>query len=165
MPPAPPRAWASATIAWTWSSSAGPGSTIQHGSRPTTHVFVPLSVNGPGLFARSSAMSCPASTPATLPQERSGGDLRLRVLADPALEIDLGLEVGVVAVVEADAAALEDLDEDLDERAVELGAADAAQLGDRLGRRDRLAVGVARRHHVVGVGDRDHAAQQRHLVA
>ena len=54
--------------------------------------------------------------------------------------------------------ALEHRDEDLDDLAVELRAADAPQLRDRLRRGDRLAVGVARRHHVVGVGDGDHPA-------
>ena len=34
------------------SASAGPGSTTQAGSRPTTQVFVPDSVSGPGLGAR-----------------------------------------------------------------------------------------------------------------
>ena len=42
-------------------SSAGPGSTTQAGARPTTQVFVPDSVNGPGLGARSRATSWPLS--------------------------------------------------------------------------------------------------------
>ena len=42
---------------------------------------------------------------------------------------------------------------------------DAAQLLDRLARGHRFAVGVARRHHVVGVRDRDDPCGERDLVA
>ena len=42
--------------------AAGPGSTSQAGARPTIHEFVPVSVNGPGLAARTPTMSCSAST-------------------------------------------------------------------------------------------------------
>ncbi len=49
--------------------------------------------------------------------------------------------------------------------AVELGAGDPAELGDRVVGADRRAVGVARRHHVVGVGDRDDPRQVRDLLA
>jgi len=51
------RAAASAATRSWWPASAGPGSTTQHGSRPTSHVFVPSSVNGPGLSARICSRS------------------------------------------------------------------------------------------------------------
>ena len=74
--------------------------------------------------------------------------------------------VGVVAVAERDVLVGQHLlDEDLDQLAVELAARDAAQLLDRLRRADRRAVGVAAGHHVVGVGDRDHARQARDRLA
>ena len=37
--------------------AAGPGSMTQAGPRPTTHVFVPVSVSGPGLGARTRSTS------------------------------------------------------------------------------------------------------------
>ena len=51
------------------------------------------------------------------------------------------------------------------QRRVELLARHAPHLRDRLGRGERRAVGVARDHHVVGVGDRDHPRQQRDRLA
>src|SRR6478735_7016371 len=74
-----------------------------------------------------------------------GGDglgARRGVLDDAALEVQLGVEVGVVAVAEDEVAALDHLDEQPDEVCVELGAGDPLQLDDRLGAGDRLAVGV-----------------------
>ena len=44
-------------------------------------------------------------------------------------------------------------------RGVELFAGDPAQLEDRVVRGHRRAVGVARGHHVVGVGDGDDPRQ------
>src|SRR4051794_13677528 len=65
----------------------------------------------------------------------AGGGARV---ADHALvEVELALEVGVRGVLEAEVAALEHAHEGLDEVAVELGAGDPAQLGDRLGLGDR----------------------------
>ena len=43
--------------AWRCSSSSGPGSITHAGRRPTTHVFVPESVSGPGFSARTRRMS------------------------------------------------------------------------------------------------------------
>ena len=60
----------------------------------------------------------------------------------------------VVAVGERRVPVAEDVaDEDLDQLGIELRPGDAAQLGDRVGRGDRVAVRVAGGHHVVGVGD------------
>jgi hypothetical protein len=56
-PAAPPRAATSAATASMWESIAGPGSTTHAGSRPTTHVFVPVRVSGLGLGARMRAWS------------------------------------------------------------------------------------------------------------
>ena len=68
-------------------------------------------------------------------------------------------------MLEGDVLALEQLDEDLDEAGVELLAGDPAQLLDRVVARHRRAVGVARGHHVVGVGDGDDPRQLRDVVA
>src|ERR1700759_3622472 len=54
--------------------------------------------------------------------------VRARRLGDPGLERELFLEVGRLAVLEGDVFALEQLDEDLDEAGVELGAGGAAEL-------------------------------------
>ena len=66
---------------------------------------------------------------------------------------------------EGDVLALEQLDEDLDEAGVELFAGDPSQLDDRVVARHRRAVGIARRHHVVGVGDGDDPGQFGDVVA
>ena len=50
-------------------------------------------------------------------------------------------------------------------RLVELSAGDAPQLDHRLVRADRVAIGVAGGHHVVGVGDGDDPGQLGDLVA
>ncbi len=84
---------------------------------------------------------------------------RARRLGDPRFQRQLFLEVGLLAVAEGDVLALEQLDEDLDEARVELLAGDPPQLLDRLVAGDRRAVGVARGHHVVGVGDGDDPRQ------
>ena len=55
--------------------------------------------------------------------------------------------------------------EGLDDLRVELGAGDAAQLGERGLGADRAPVGVARGHHVVGVGDGDDARAERDVLA
>ena len=68
-------------------------------------------------------------------------------------------------MLEGNVFALEQLDEDLDEALIELGAGDAAELDDRVVARHRRAVGVACRHHVIGVGDRDDPCQLRDFVA
>ena len=68
-------------------------------------------------------------------------------------------------MLEGDVFALEQLDEDLDEFGVELFAGDPAQLLDRVVARHRRAVGVARGHHVVGVGDRDDPRELGDFVA
>src|SRR5690349_8728099 len=65
----PPRRSASASTASRCASIAGPGSTTQAGSRPSNHVLVPDSVNGPGLWARTPATSKSAgSTTGGLPR-------------------------------------------------------------------------------------------------
>ena len=89
----------------------------------------------------------------------AGGD------RDPRLERELLLEVRGVDVLEGDVVAFDQLDEDLDEFGVELLAGDPAQLDDRVVRGHRRPVGVARGHHVVGVGDRDDPRQLRDLLA
>ena len=61
MPPIPPRSRASARTRSRCEASAGPGSTTQQGSRPTSHVFVPRSVYGDGLSAVICSMSFVAS--------------------------------------------------------------------------------------------------------
>src|SRR4051794_18642388 len=61
IPPAPPPASTAAATAAMCAGSAGPGSTTHAGSRPTTHVFVPLSVIGDGFAARTSATSITAA--------------------------------------------------------------------------------------------------------
>src|SRR5438445_489326 len=66
IPPRPPRAATSAATAATCSSSAGPGSTTNAGSRPTTQVLVPSRVSGPGLSARTRATSWPATASAAI---------------------------------------------------------------------------------------------------
>ena len=57
-PPSPPRAPTSAATASTCPAARGPGSTTHAGPRPSTHVFVPSSVNAPGFSARTRATSC-----------------------------------------------------------------------------------------------------------
>src|SRR3954471_9075550 len=94
------------------------------------------------------------------PAGRSGGGA-LEEARDPSLELELALEVLVGRVLEAQPALLEDLDEDLDELAVELLLRDAAQLRNGLLGADRIAVRVPRGHHVIGVSDRDHAREER----
>ena len=89
---------------------------------------------------------------------------RLGVRQHPLLERQLGVEVGVVGVAEGDVVAGEDRDEGLDDDGVELGAGAALELAHRVHRGDRVAVGVARRHDVVGVGDGDDPRQQRDLA-
>ena len=68
-------------------------------------------------------------------------------------------------MLEGDVFALEQLDEDLDEAGVQLFAGDPAQLGDRVVAGHRRAVGVARGHHVIGVGDGDNPRQLGNVVA
>src|SRR4051794_12364313 len=78
MPPMPPRSRASDRIRVRCDSRSGPGSTTQHGSRPTSHVFVPPSVYGLGLSAVIWAMSWVASASmgrATLPPAISDPDV------------------------------------------------------------------------------------------
>src|SRR3954453_6166013 len=115
------------------------------------------------LWAQRRHRSCAEGPEYRRRLDRSGG-LRERVTADAALEVELALEVGVGRVLEAQLAALEDAHERLDELAVKLGPRDATQLGDRLGLRHGRPVGVARGHHVVGVGDRDHPREQRDVL-
>ena len=55
--------------------------------------------------------------------------------------------------------------EGLDDLRVELGAGDAAQLRQRRLGAHRAPVGVARRHHVVGVRDGHDARAERDLLA
>src|SRR5260221_5778370 len=86
-------------------------------------------------------------------------------LGDPRFKCQLLLEVGGLAVLEGDVLALEQLDEDLDEAGVELFAGDTAQLDDRVVAGHRRAVGGARRHHVVGVGDGDDPGRLGDVVA
>src|SRR4051812_4839987 len=101
-----------------------------------------------GLMARRKT---PRTQPATsFRRELSRG--LLEEGAHAAVEPELTLEVTVGRVLERDASLLENADEDLDQGAVELGARDAAQLGDRLARRHRLPIRVACGHHVVRVG-------------
>ena len=82
-----------------------------------------------------------------------------------AIEGELTLEVGVLAVAVGNVLVGEDLDEEVDYSAVELGAGDPAELRDGVVGADRVPVGVARRHHVVGIRDRDDPRQVRDLVA
>ena len=81
------------------------------------------------------------------------------------LQLELGVEVGVLAVAVAQVAGLEEGDEDLDEVVVELAAGHTPQFLDRLRRADRKAVGVARGHHVVDVGDGQDPGEGRDVVA
>src|SRR4051812_46458852 len=76
MPSRPPRLITSSTTASTWSSSNGPGSTTHAGSRPTTHVFVPSRVSGPGLFARTRTTSAGIEQRAKQWNEAHGGQGR-----------------------------------------------------------------------------------------
>src|SRR3954454_23354879 len=69
---------------------------------------------------------------------RSGERVRVHAPA----EGELGLEVGVVGVGEAQVARGEQGDEDLHHARIELVAGHAAQLGDGVGGADGLAVGV-----------------------
>src|SRR3954452_3590388 len=55
-----------------------------------------------------------------------------RIVGDPPLELQLGVEVGLLAMAVAEVLARQQLDEDLDEVAVELAAGDALELLDRL---------------------------------
>src|SRR6476646_8994728 len=85
--------------------------------------------------------------------EAADADTWARRLGDPRFQRQLALEVGLLAVAEGDVLALEQLDEALDETRVELLAGDPSQLLDSLVTGNGRAVGVARGHHVVGVGD------------
>src|ERR1700709_18364 len=85
-------------------------------------------------------------------------------LGDARFERQLLLEVRRLAMGEGDVLALEQLDEDLDEAGIQLLAGDAAELDDRVVAGHRGAVGVARGHHVVGVGDGDDPGQFRNVV-
>src|SRR3954452_4771798 len=115
-----------------------------------------------GLMARRNAKCRPALGPdcsAFVDRVR----LRRRLLEEGAhttVEPELALEIAVGRVLERDGSLLEDADERLDQRSVELGAGHATKLGNRLLRRNGLPVRVAGRHHVVRVGDRDHAREQ-----
>src|SRR4051812_36349706 len=104
-----------------------------------------------------SAPAVAAFSPGTRPSKPPSGQSGLNGGLGRQLEAELGVEIGVLAVAVADLLRAEQLDEDADDRGVELAARDAHELRDRLGRGDRLTVGVARRHHVVGVRDRDDA--------
>ena len=88
------------------------------------------------MFARGVAHrsdvsgAAPSSSRAPRSSQPSAG---WAIVARAALERQLGLEVGVVAVGERDRAlALEHRDEALDELGVELAPGDAAQLGHRV---------------------------------
>src|SRR6476659_8687052 len=94
-----------------------------------------------------------ASTRTTASSEAAGVGAGAGRLGDPCFQRQLALEVGLLTVAEGDVLVLEQLDEDLDETGVELLAGDAPQLLDRLVAGGRRAVGVARGHHVVGIGD------------
>jgi hypothetical protein len=85
----------------------------------------------------------------------------VRVLADAALEGELGLGVGVVTVAEGEPLVGEHARERLDHLRVELRAGHRAQLGDGRPGRHWLPVGVARGEDVVGVGNRDQPRRQR----
>ena len=68
--------------------SPGPGSITYAGSRPTIQLLVPLSVYGPGFGARTSAMSCAASSAARRPRRSEQQPGRsLEPLADGAEEV------------------------------------------------------------------------------
>src|SRR4051794_26355631 len=71
-----------------------------------------------------------------------GGGL-LEEGAHATVEAELALEVAIGRVLERNASFLEDPDEHLDQRAIELGTRHPAKLGDRLLRRHRLAIRVA----------------------
>ena len=89
----------------------------------------------------------------------SDRDLWLRQFADALLEREFLLEVRVLGVREAKPLALEDLDEQLDEAPVKLSPGHSAQLGDRVRARDRRAVGVPGREHVVYIGNGNHPSK------
>ena len=91
-PPSPPRASTPRSRRSRCAASAGPGSTTHAGPRPTTQVFVPDSVIGPGFEARTRTMSWPLRSPSLLDSESisssgSGADgvLTVLTLADTAL--------------------------------------------------------------------------------
>src|SRR5688500_6749150 len=74
MPPRPPRRSTSAATAAAWAARSGPGSTTQAGSRPRIHVFVPSSVKGPGLSARTRPTSWGARTGSAIARTLPGGN-------------------------------------------------------------------------------------------
>src|SRR5436190_1811878 len=100
------------------------------------------------ISAARRASGASNAVPRLAPWALRGAELRLGGRADARETLveaarELGLEVGVVAVGERRLVVADHVaDEDLDELRVELGAGDAAQLGDRVGRGDRVAVGV-----------------------
>ena len=93
------------------------------------------------------------------------GGARTRVIGNAALERKLALEVGLVGVAERDATSLDHLHERLDHLGIELRPGHASELDDCSLGADRPAIGVARGHDVVGVGDRDDARPERDFVA
>ena len=93
---------------------------------------MPRSDTRPGRRPPPPPAPRPPRRPVRAPVGLRGRRPRRRVVAHAALEGQLALEVGVVGVAEGDAAAVEQLDEGLDDARIELGAGDAPQLGDRL---------------------------------
>ena len=142
-------------------------------SYPGVAALVEASANGQGLaraavngrFAgafRCVALAASRPRGAVRPLGRAGQ----RVAVHAPLEVELALEVGVGRVLEAQVAALRGSGRRTSTSSPSSWAPEtrrSSAIASACG--TGVAVGVARGHHVVGVGDRDHPRQQRDVLA